>query len=56
MSLGLSVATPKSLRDDALKEHLQRLRKTDNVTNWYYLLRTYLFLAVVIGAAFTSVV
>jgi fatty acid desaturase len=34
-----------------LKEHLQRLRVTDNLTNWGYLFRTYLFLALVIGGA-----
>src|SRR5262245_28967141 len=51
MSLGLSAPKQKSLQDAELKEHLQRLRQTDNVTNWYYLARTYLFLAVVIGLA-----
>jgi fatty acid desaturase len=51
MSLGLSTAKHKTLQDPELKEHLQRLRLTDNVTNWFYLVRTYLFLVVVIGAA-----
>jgi fatty acid desaturase len=51
MSLGLSTPRGKSLQDTELKEHLQRLRQTDNVTNWYYLARTYLFLLVVIGGA-----
>lgn len=41
----------KSLQDAALKEELQRLRQTDNRTNWYYLARDYLYLAAVIGAA-----
>src|SRR5207248_2594650 len=41
----------KSLADPAFKAELQRLRQTDNVTNWYYILRTYLYLAVVIGGA-----
>src|SRR5205085_2933011 len=41
----------KSLQDPELKETLQRLRVTDNLTNWYYLVRTYVFLTVVIGAA-----
>jgi fatty acid desaturase len=47
------LATPrqKSLKDADLKEHLQTLRQTDNVTNLYYLLRTWLFFAVVIGGA-----
>ncbi len=49
MSLGVSTGKQKSLQDADLKEHLQRLRQTDNLTNWYYFLRTYLFLAVVIG-------
>lgn len=50
-SVGLSSPAPKSLKDAELKEHLQHLRQTDNVTNFYYLLRTYLFFAVVIGGA-----
>ncbi len=42
-------APPRALRDPALKETLQRLRRTDNVTNLYYLARTYAYLALVIG-------
>jgi fatty acid desaturase len=38
-----------SLCDPKLKEQLQSLRRTDNYTNVYYLLRTYVFLALVIG-------
>jgi fatty acid desaturase len=41
----------KSLDDPAFKAELQRLRRTDNLTNWYYLARTYLYLAAVIGGA-----
>jgi fatty acid desaturase len=41
----------RTLKDPALKEQLQLLRQTDNLTNWYYLARTYLFLAAVIGGA-----
>jgi fatty acid desaturase len=41
----------KSLNDAALKEHLQRLRGTDNLTNWYYVIRTYVYLVLVIGGA-----
>lgn len=41
----------KSLQDPALKDVLQELRKTDNLTNWYYILRSYLYLVVVIGSA-----
>ena len=42
-------APPKSLSDPALKARLQDLRRTDNVTNWAYLLAVYLYLAAVIG-------
>src|SRR2546425_1095748 len=47
-----SVADPISLtlRDPKLKERLQELRQTDNLTNFWYLVRTYLFFAVVFGA------
>jgi fatty acid desaturase len=41
----------KSLADPALKAALQELRRTDNVTNWWFLFRTYLYLALVIGGA-----
>lgn len=41
----------KSLNDPELKEHLQRLRATDNLTNWYFVVRTYVYLALVIGGA-----
>jgi fatty acid desaturase len=50
-SVGLCAAEQKSLQDAELKEKLQQLRQTDNLTNWYYLVRTYLYLALVIGAA-----
>ena len=43
--------THKSLQDAELKEALQSLRQTDNRTNLYYLVRTYLYLAAVIGGA-----
>lgn len=39
-----------SLKGPELKLDLQRLRQTDNLTNWYYIGRTWLFLALVIGA------
>lgn len=38
------------LNDPELLRQVNALRKTDNWTNWYYLAREYLFLAVVIGA------
>jgi fatty acid desaturase len=40
----------KSLSDPDFKARLQQLRQGDNLTNWFYLARTYLYLAVVIGA------
>ncbi len=45
-----TAAPPKSLQDPELKEKLQQVRQTDNVTNFYYLLRSYAFLALVIGS------
>ncbi len=44
-----SPAPIASLADPRVKDKLQELRQTDNVTNLYYLLRTYLYLAAVIG-------
>lgn len=41
----------KSLSDPAFKAALQTLRKTDNHRNWWYVLRTYLYLALVLGGA-----
>src|SRR5215813_15404270 len=45
----LAPPTIESLADPRIKDALQRLRATDNYTNFWYLLRTYLFLALVIG-------
>jgi fatty acid desaturase len=50
-SATLTEGASKTLKDPALKEKLQDLRRTDNFTNLYYLARTYLFLGLVIGAA-----
>lgn len=44
-------APTKSLSDPDLKAALQELRQTDNLTNWWYVLRTYLYLLLVIGGA-----
>ena len=44
-------APTKSLSDADLKVALQELRRTDNLTNWWYVFRTYLFLVLVIGGA-----
>jgi fatty acid desaturase len=41
----------KTLADPEFKAKLQDLRRTDNVTNWYYVLRAWLFLAAVVGGA-----
>jgi fatty acid desaturase len=41
----------KSLSDAGLKVALQELRRTDNLTNWWYIVRTYLYIALVIGGA-----
>lgn len=46
-----SAPANKLLRGAALNDVLQRVRRTDNVTNWYYLARTWLYLAAVIGGA-----
>lgn len=42
---------PRTLSDPDFKAALQDLRRTDNVSNWWYILRTYLYFAVVIGSA-----
>jgi fatty acid desaturase len=42
-------AVPTELNDPELLRRVNSLRKTDNWTNWLYLLREYLFLAVAIG-------
>jgi fatty acid desaturase len=47
--MGTVAEGTRSLQDAELKEHLQRLRQTDNHTNLYYLVRTYLYFAIVIG-------
>jgi fatty acid desaturase len=41
----------KSLSDPEFKKRLQLLRQTDNVRNWFYLVRTYVLLTTVIGGA-----
>jgi fatty acid desaturase len=50
-SATLAESAPKTLKDAALKETLQELRQTDNWRNAFYLLRTYVYLALVIGSA-----
>lgn len=46
-----TVESPKSLKDPGLKRELQQLRTTDNVTNWYYLGRVYLIMALFLGSS-----
>jgi fatty acid desaturase len=41
----------KSLSNPEFKQRLQALRQTDNYRNWYYLVRTYGLLLVVIGGS-----
>jgi fatty acid desaturase len=42
-------AATRTLRDSALKQKLQQLRRTDNFTNWYYIGRTYALIALAAG-------
>jgi len=50
MAIAESTFSPiQSLDDARIKEKLQELRQTDNFTNLFYLIRTYLFLAMVIA-------
>src|SRR5262249_18264013 len=46
-----TTAATKTLNDPEFKARLQDLRRTDNLTNWYYIARTYLYLFLVIGGA-----
>jgi fatty acid desaturase len=49
MTASVAESPVRSLADAAFKTRLQELRKTDNLTNWYYVLRTYLYLGLVLG-------
>jgi fatty acid desaturase len=49
MSTSIAEVPATSLTDAAFKTRLQELRQTDNVTNWYYVVRTYFYLALVLG-------
>ena len=46
-----TTASAKSLNDPEFKARLQDLRRTNNVTNWYYIARAYLYLFLVTGGA-----
>jgi fatty acid desaturase len=49
--MAIAEAPAKSLSDPSLKTAIQDLRRTDNVTNWFYLAAVYLYLAAVICGA-----
>src|SRR5690242_6788098 len=49
MSVALSSHPRGELNDPKLLRRVNALRRTDNVTNWFYLAREYLFLGSVIG-------
>src|SRR5437868_6317769 len=51
MATAVAAPTTQLLREPELKARLQRFRKPDNLTNWYYLLRSYVLLAAVIGVS-----
>ena len=45
-------ASIESIQDARIKEKLQELRQTDNVTNIYYFVRIYVYFALVLGGTF----
>jgi fatty acid desaturase len=49
MSIAVTVDEARDLTDPELLRQVNLLRRTDNLTNWYYLAREYAFLAGVIG-------
>jgi fatty acid desaturase len=51
MTAATVAESQNSLSDPRFKKRLQELRQTDNLHNWYYLLRTYALLALAIGGA-----
>jgi fatty acid desaturase len=51
MATAVAAPTTNLLQEPELKARLQQFRQPDNFTNWYYLLRSYLFLALVIGGS-----
>src|SRR5215207_5840652 len=50
-SVSLTPPPAKTLQDADLKEHLHRLRVTDNTRNWWHFLTAYLYLAAVLTGA-----
>lgn len=51
MTTSVSEAPSKSFADVEFKTRLQELRQTNNLTNWYYVLRTYVYLVLILGLA-----
>jgi fatty acid desaturase len=51
MATAVAAPTTNLLQEPELKARLQQFRQPDNLTNWYYLLRSYLLLAAVIGGS-----
>lgn len=51
MSAVLADSAARSINDPEIIRQVNALRRIDNVTNWYYLAREYLFAACVIGGA-----
>jgi fatty acid desaturase len=49
MSMTLTEPAATELNDPGLIRRVNALRKTDNFTNWFYLIREYLFLGAVVG-------
>jgi fatty acid desaturase len=49
MSSNLTMEDARELNDPELLRQVNVLRKTDNITNWFYLAREYLLLAAAIG-------
>jgi fatty acid desaturase len=51
MATAVAAPTTSLLQEPELKARLQAFRQPDNLTNWYYLLRSYLLLGVVISGS-----
>src|SRR5438874_1842570 len=49
MTTATLLPSAPSLNDPALLRRVNALRQIDNVTNWFYLAREYLFIAALIG-------
>jgi fatty acid desaturase len=53
MPATLATAAARELNNPELQRRINALRTTDNLTNWFYLAREYLFLGLVIALAIT---